>query len=155
MARFDQCGRETAIREVARQRSSIPRSLGTSDHSHIVFSMDELVRYVLFRERVFDSRANAPRFFVAGFPYHAGPKLIHRLIVGDLLRLVREPDNPHDARAVAIYYEDDRIGYVPRDQNHDIADQLDRGERLACRITAINADEETYDVLEVEITPAI
>jgi CpXC protein/HIRAN domain len=102
-------------------------------------------------ERVFDSRADAWRFFVAGFPYHAGPKLIDRLNVGDLLRLVREHDNPHDTRAVAIYYEDDRIGYVPRSQNHDIAAQLDQGKRLGCRITAINAEEDVYDVLEVEV----
>jgi HIRAN domain len=107
-----------------------------------------------FRERVFDSRADARRFFVAGFPYHGGPALIDWLKVGDLLRLVREPENPHDGRAVAIYYDDDRIGYVPRSQNHEIADQLDRGKRLDCRITAINADEETYDVLEVEVAPA-
>jgi hypothetical protein len=154
VARFDQCGRETANREVAR-KGPVSAVAGYLGHSHIVFSMDELVRYVLFRERVFDSRANAPRFFVAGFPYHAGPKLIHWLNVGEMLRLVREPDNPHDARAVAIYYEDDRIGYVPRNQNHNIAGQLDQGKWLDCRIKAINADEEAYDVLEVEVVPAI
>jgi hypothetical protein len=153
LARFDQCGRETAPREIARKDPGSAVA-GYLDQLHIVFSMAELVRYVLFRERVFDSRAYAPRFFVAGFPYHAGPKLIDRLNVGDLLRLVREHDNPHDTRAVAIYYEDDRIGYVPRNQNHDIAVQLDRGKRLGCRITAINADEEAYDVLEVEVAPA-
>ena len=120
LARFDQYGRErTTVKLPAKTRGLAVA--GYLDKLHIVFSMAELVRYVLFRERVFDSRAGARRFFVAGFPYHAGPKLIDRLSVGDLLRLVREHDNPHDTRAVAIYYEDDRIGYVPRSQNHEIA----------------------------------
>ena len=55
------------------------------------------------RLRLASSRCSA--VFVAGFPYHAGPKLIDRLNVGDLLRLVREHDNPHDTQAVAIYYQ--------------------------------------------------
>jgi hypothetical protein len=152
LARFDQSGRETAYREAARKDPGSPVA-GYFDQLHVVFSMAELVRYVLFRERVFDSRADVRRFFVAGFRYHAGPKLIDRLNVGDLLRLVREHDNPHDTRAVAIYYEDDRIGYVPRNQNHDIAGQLDQGKRLGCRITAINAEEDAYDALEVEVAP--
>ena len=143
---------KTAHREIARKDPGSPVA-GYLDQLHIVLSMAEPVRYVLFRERVFDSRADARRFFVAGFPYHAGPKLIDRLNVGDLLRLVREHDNPHDTRAVAIYYQEDRIGYVPRNQNHDIARQLDRGKRLGCRITAINAEEDAYDVLEVEVAP--
>lgn len=152
LARFDQCGRESAYREIGRNGPGLAVA-GYLDQLHIVFSMAELVRYALFRERVFGSRADAPRFFVAGFPYHAGPKLIDRLNVGDLLRLVREPDNPHDTRAVAIYYEDDRIGYVPRNQNHDFAAQLDQGKRLGCRITAINAEEDAYDAVEVEVAP--
>jgi hypothetical protein len=150
LARFDQSGRETAHGEIARKDLGSPVA-GYLVQLHIVFSMAELVRYVLFRERVFDPRADAWRFFVAGFPYHARPKLFDRLNVGDLLRLVREHDNPHDTRAVAIYFGEDRIGYVPRNQNHDIAAQLDQGNRLRCRITAINADEEAYDALELEV----
>ena len=42
---------------------------------------------------------------------------------------------------------------MPRNQNHDIAAQLDQGKRLRCRITAINAEEDAYDVLEVEVAP--
>ena len=145
---------ETRTREIARKDPGSPVA-GYVDQLHIVFSMAELVRYVLFRERVFDSRADARRFFVAGFPYHAGPKLIDRLNVGNLLRLVREHDNPHDTRAVAIYYQEDRIGYVPRNQNHDIAAKLDQGKRLRCQITAINAEEDAYDVIEVEVAPPL
>jgi hypothetical protein len=71
--------------------------------------------------------------------------------VGDPLRLVREPDNAHDPRAVAIYYQDDRIGYVPRERNRDIADRLDGGVPLDCRITAIDPAEGSYEAVEVKV----
>jgi hypothetical protein len=118
---------------------------------HVVFSMAELARYVLFREHLFDSQAERERFFIAGFPYHEGPRLIDRLTVGGQLRLVREPDNPHDSRAVAIYHQDARIGYVPRARNHEFADRLDRGVPLDCRITAVDPEEGAYEAIEVEV----
>ena len=71
LARFDQSGRETAYQEIARKDPGSPVA-GYLDQLHIVFSMAELVRHVLFRERVFDSRADARRFFVAGFPSMRG-----------------------------------------------------------------------------------
>ena len=131
----------------------LTRNRNSARCGHCVLQLWIIPRAFLLGERLFDSRADARRFFVAGFPYHAGPELIDRLNVGDMLRLVREHDNPHDTRAVAIYYQEDRLGYVPRNQNHDIAAQLDQGKRLACRITAINAEEDAYDVLEVAVAP--
>jgi hypothetical protein len=106
---------------------------------------------VLLRERLFDYQPEIVRFHVAGFPYHEGPRLIDRLAVGGRLRLVREPDNPHDPLAVAIYHQDDRIGYVPRERNRGIADRLDRGAPLDCRITAIDPEEGAYEADEVEV----
>jgi len=88
---------------------------------------------------------------VAGFPYHEGPRLIDQLTVGDPLRLVREPDNPRDPGAVAIFRQDDRIGYVPRERNPEIADRLDRGVSLDCRITAVDPEEGAYEAIEVMV----
>jgi hypothetical protein len=70
-------------------------------------------------------------------------RIIDQLTVGDPVRLVREPDNPHDPRAVAVYHQDDRNGYVPRERNRAIADRLDQGVPLDCRITAIDPEEGT------------
>jgi CpXC protein/HIRAN domain len=150
LARFDRDGRDTRFLEPAGIMPAVD-GLGYMKNPHVVFSMAELVRYVLFRERLFDSRAEPDRFFVAGFPYHEGPRLIDRLTAGDPLRLVREPDNPHDPRAVAIYNQDDRIGYVPRERNREIADRLDGGVSLDCRITAIDPEEGTYEAIEVMV----
>jgi uncharacterized protein YbaR (Trm112 family) len=150
LARFDRDGRDTAFIEPAGIMPAVD-GLGYMKNPHIVFGMAELVRYVLFRERVFDSRPVTVRFPVAGFPYHEGPRLIEQLAVGGRLRLLREPDNPHDPRAVAIYHQDDRIGYVPRNRNREIADRLDRGVPLDCRITAIDPEEGAYEPVDVEV----
>lgn len=64
---------------------------------------------------------------VAGGGYHGLYDVIDRLAVGVRLTLRREPDNPYDARAVAIMLGDLRLGYVPRRANAPVAALLDEG----------------------------
>lgn len=56
-------------------------------------------------------------FRVAGFAYHEGIYVIEELRIGTTLELFAEPDNPYDTNAVAIYYKDVKIGYIPRESN--------------------------------------
>lgn len=56
-------------------------------------------------------------FHVAGFAYCDGLDVIEELTLGKTVTLVSEADNPHDPEAVAIYYKDLKIGYVPKDKN--------------------------------------
>ncbi|WP_018078739.1 HIRAN domain-containing protein [Thiobacillus denitrificans] len=74
---------------------------------------------------------------LAGFQYHAGRTLWPQMRVGDALALVREPDNPHDARAVRVEWRGHKIGYVPRRENADVARLLDRGQALTARIVRL------------------
>jgi len=88
-------------------------------------------------------RVGAPRPLLvttaAGTSY-CDPAAASSVSPGDALRLVREPDNPHDALAVRI---DDaageKIGYVPRALNADLAALLDAGVRLSCRAVSVEA----------------
>jgi hypothetical protein len=48
------------------------------------------------------------------------------LKAGTPVLLVRQPDNPKDANAIAIYVEGKRIGYVPRNQNKVLAQFIDQ-----------------------------
>lgn len=48
-----------------------------------------------------------------------------RLQKGSVLKLRREPDNPHDANATAIYSDAQHLGYVPRMHNPELAKILD------------------------------
>lgn len=88
---------------------------------------------------------------VAGFQYHAGPALFPLMRVGDPLRLLREPDNPHDARAVAVYWHDAQIGYAPRLDNQDLARFMDQGHRLEGRILHLQKSRDPWKRILMEI----
>lgn len=75
---------------------------------------------------------------VAGYAYYAGAQLEDGLAVGEPLQLVREPENPHDCRAVRLDWRGHPLGYVPRAQNAHIAALLDAGECLSASIVEIS-----------------
>jgi len=72
---------------------------------------------------------------VAGLPFYSLYLVEDKLRVGDHLRLVREPNNRYDAKAVEIYWRDYKLGYLPRDENAIVSRILDRGGNLTARIT--------------------
>lgn len=88
---------------------------------------------------------------VAGFQFHEGKRLWDQLKVGDALTLVREPDNPHDARAVRVEWNGHMLGYVPRAENDAIARQLDRGNKLEARIVRLTRHRDPWKRIEFEV----
>ena len=81
---------------------------------------------------------------LAGFQFHRGDAVWSSLAVGAPLQLVREPDNSHDADAVAVYFNTEKLGYVPRGENGAVAQMLDRGEGLAATISRLTVDEDPW-----------
>ena len=71
---------------------------------------------------------------LAGFRYYEAPALFDRLQQGEILTLVREPENRHDPNAVRVDWRGHKLGYVPRSQNAALAWALDGGQRLEARI---------------------
>ena len=88
---------------------------------------------------------------LAGFQYHAGKTLWPQMRVGDALTLVREPDNPHDARAVRVEWRGRMIGYVPRRENAGVARFMDGGQVLAARITRLAEVRDPWSRVRFEI----
>ncbi|OZA25204.1 MAG: HIRAN protein [Hydrogenophilales bacterium 17-64-11] len=88
---------------------------------------------------------------LAGFQYHAGKALWPQMRAGDALALVREPDNPHDARAVRVEWRGHKIGYVPRRENADVARLLDRGQALSARIVRLAEVRDPWSRVRFEI----
>lgn len=95
---------------------------------------------------------------IAGFQYHNGEAVWGRLSVGQALDLVREADNAHDEKAVRIEWEGHKLGYVPRIENHAVAQLLDRGEKLCARIVELKESGDPWErvrfavVLTISIT---
>ncbi|HQR51903.1 MAG TPA: HIRAN domain-containing protein [Burkholderiales bacterium] len=77
---------------------------------------------------------------LAGFQFHRGKLLWGEMKVGDALALVREPDNPYDPNAVRVDWRGEKLGYVPRTENADLARHMDRGTRVEARISRLVED---------------
>ncbi|HJX57593.1 MAG TPA: HIRAN domain-containing protein, partial [Thiobacillus sp.] len=88
---------------------------------------------------------------LAGFQYHAGKALWPQMRVGDALTLIREPDNPHDARAVRVEWRGHKIGYVPRRENADVARLMDDGQTLVARIVRLAEVRDPWSRVRFEI----
>lgn len=88
---------------------------------------------------------------LAGFQYHAGKALWPQMRAGDALELVREPDNPHDARAVRVEWRGRKIGYVPRRENADVARFMDDGHALSARISRLAEVRDPWSRVRFEI----
>ncbi len=89
---------------------------------------------------------------IAGFQFHRGDEIWQSLDVGEELKLVRESSNTHDPDAVAVYYHEDMLGYVPRGENGAIAQMLDRGESLEARISKLLIEEDPWERIRITIS---
>jgi hypothetical protein len=56
-------------------------------------------------------------FHIAGFTYYNGVDVFENLKIGAELMLKAEPENRFDPNAVAIYYQEEKLGFVPRKEN--------------------------------------
>ena len=55
---------------------------------------------------------------------------LKKLRAGQKLALVREPDNPHDKRAILIMNGETPLGYIPRRRNGMLSRLMDAGKYL-------------------------
>jgi len=89
---------------------------------------------------------------VAGFQFHRGDMVWSSLSPGAPLALKRAANNRHDSNAVAVYYQNHKLGYVPRGENSAVAQMLDRGESLKARIVRLSAGEDPWERIRLNIS---
>ena len=99
----------------------------------------ELVEVLLYRE------------FVAGFQYADGLKVLSKMKEGDELHLVREPENSYDDQAVAVYWNQNRIGYVPAADNEIPNSFLMKGLALKSRIDKLDKKAKPWQACQAGI----
>jgi hypothetical protein len=80
------------------------------------------------------------------------PEVFRKLREGDALLLRREPGNPHDELAIAIFTgPGDKLGYVPRPYNDIPAIIADQDVHLRAEIAEIYPDAETWERVLVSL----
>lgn len=88
---------------------------------------------------------------INGMAYYDAEKVVDQISYDDPVHLKREPGNPHDRAAVEVFWEEYKLGYVPRLSNFALAKMLDNGETVTACIAGINARKLPYSGLEIEI----
>ncbi len=88
---------------------------------------------------------------VAGFQYYEGPRLRNVFEIGQAVSLQALTTNPFDRFAVAIFYRNVMIGYIPRERNRRIWRWLRDGGLINAFISAIH-DFDGYGAIEVTLT---
>jgi hypothetical protein len=80
------------------------------------------------------------------------PRVLWTLRPGDPLHLVREPGNPYDRFATALYTQNGaRLGYVPRGLNEPIANLIDQELEVFTAIAEVDPEAEPWKRVRIVI----
>lgn len=97
-------------------------------------------------------REHLAHFDIAGFTYYEGALAFKELEIGVSLQLQLDEDNKYDPRAVAIYYKEFKLGFVPRSENRIIYKLLKVGiDCLEVRVQRITKKENPENQVGVVI----
>lgn len=70
------------------------------------------------------------------------------------LHLEREPDNPYDTNAVAVFASEygDQVGYLSGKIAEELAPLMDRGQLVTCQVAEITGDYDQTRGVNVQVT---
>ena len=71
---------------------------------------------------------------VAGTSYQSLKEIEKEIIHNAVFDLTREPTNKFDKRAIAISYNKNKIGYIPKEKNEVIANLMDAGKKFSAKL---------------------
>ncbi|MCS6819289.1 MAG: HIRAN domain-containing protein [Chitinophagales bacterium] len=90
--------------------------------------------------------------FVKGFRYYSGPSLLNATSEADMLELVREPDNTCNSFAIALHWNDHKIGFIHRKEKNLFSKFLDAGVlEIHTEITYLKPEAETWENVSISI----
>lgn len=88
---------------------------------------------------------------VAGYRYYKGKKLEYLMEPGKELSLKREPENKYDEAAIAVYFNEIKIGYLPQAENATIALLMDQQVNVTATITDFDPDAGPWERVWMEV----
>ena len=105
--------------------------------------------------RIMEKRTEQRKHFlhcnIAGFTYWDGCIAFEDLKMGTKLELVREDYNRHDPNAVAVYYKDMKLGFIPKHKNEMISQFIEMGHNDVFEVRVCQIDEEAHPEHQVYI----
>ena len=90
--------------------------------------------------------------FVRGFKYYDGPGLLNEMKEGDMVELRREPNNAFDVDAIALYFNNFKIGFIPAESNTILSKLMDAEVvELLGEITHLQIDASTWENVAIAV----
>lgn len=90
-------------------------------------------------------------FSIAGLTYYDAVDCFRELKIGTQLNLKRDKRNKYDPRAIAIYYKDFKLGFVPRSENRIVYKLLKMKYDKALSIKIQKIDASTHPEEQVMV----
>lgn len=87
---------------------------------------------------------------IAGTSFRQLDKVENKLTSSVALSMKREPQNEFDEFAIALWFEDTKVGYIPKNKNEVIARLMDAGKLFYATIEASEV-EGNWLKLEVKV----
>jgi len=89
---------------------------------------------------------------VVGLQYYNAEDLVGIMKEEEILTMKREPENKFDTRAIAIYYNEHKIGYMAKRHNKIMSKMLDTGHgNFEAKISYLYGEEYPYLTVEYEV----
>jgi hypothetical protein len=64
-------------------------------------------------------------YSIVGMKFHDAEKFLAAQRAGEYLRLLREPDNPHDPLAIKVFVGERMVGYLKAAEGRMLANEMD------------------------------
>lgn len=91
-------------------------------------------------------------FFIAGFKFYEGNKILSNLNPGDTLNVIPETENKYDNRAIRLETQSGKkLGYIPRDSNEIPSNILKENQKLTAKIKEIYPTEPDWYKVFIEL----
>lgn len=75
---------------------------------------------------------------IAGLKYYRAVELATLMHQGDTLSFEHEPNNPHDPNAIMIFWNRNKIGYIPSEHAKVLHQLLEQHQKLSGKIVEID-----------------
>jgi len=77
--------------------------------------------------------------------------VLAHLRAGDALRLRRQSDNPHDERAIEVFWRNHKLGYLPRLDNAAAASLADRAHALHAEVIGVDDPNDEWEPVRLRV----
>lgn len=91
--------------------------------------------------------------YIRGFQYYKGEAAIASLQENTtLLHLIREKDNKYDKHAIAVYINEAKLGFIPRENNYVLSKLLDANMgNIHAKVVEVNLGATPWEKLKIGV----